>query len=333
MKDVEVKSLLERLNKINKDVERVNQVVVQNKGFKKAQIEQIQSLAKELQLQGVDLTITVDEKGRISEKSRKDFVKVFTEEYKAKATQAATMEVLLEAVENKDYAKIKELTGEDVQEESYELEVKTVKELMAKENEDIAVLKQKLAEGGVEAAGVDLNVVEEEKEEKVVTEEKEVVQKEKEVVQKEVAQKEVVQKEVVQEELVDDTSVLEDSDEITFDGNFGLDFGVEEPVVEVTKVVEEVKPTTKAKVSRRSVAAQPDIEPSQDLIGLGLEDDEMGTDIVLGGVEEVKNTKVEDKEDNGLGFDWGIDEVEESEALDGIGQIDSFFSGMNKVNL
>lgn len=319
MKDVEVKSLLERLNKINKDVERVNQVAVQNKGFKKAQIEQIQSLAKELQLQGVDLTITVDEKGRISEKSRKDFVKVFTEEYKAKATQAATMEVLLEAVENKDYAKIKELTGEDVQEESYELEVKTVKELMAKENEDIAVLKQKLAEGGVEAAGVDLNVVEEVREEKVATEVKE--------------EKEVVQKEVVQEELVEDNSVLEDSDEITFDGNFGLDFGVEEPVVEVTKVVKEVKPTTKAKVSRRSVAAQPDIEPSQDLIDLGLEDDEMGTDIVLGGVEEVKNTKVEEKEDNGLGFDWGIDEVEESEALDGIGQIDSFFSGMNKVNL
>lgn len=322
MKDVEVKSLLERLNKINKDVERVNQVAVQNKGFKKAQIEQIQSLAKELQLQGVDLTITVDEKGRISEKSRKDFVKVFTEEYKAKATQAATMEVLLEAVENKDYAKIKELTGEDVQEESYELEVKTVKELMAKENEDIAVLKQKLAEGGVEAAGVDLNVVEEVKEEKVVTE----VKEEKE-------EKEVVQKEVVQEELVEDNSVLEDSDEITFDGNFGLDFGVDEPVVEVAKAVEEVKPTTKAKVSRRSVVAQPDIEPSQDLIDLGLEDDEMGTDIVLGGVEEVKNTKVEEKEDNGLGFDWGIDEVEDSEALDGIGQIDSFFSGMNKVNL
>lgn len=323
MKDVEVKSLLERLNKINKDVERVNQVAVQNKGFKKAQIEQIQSLAKELQLQGVDLTITVDEKGRISEKSRKDFVKVFTEEYKAKATQAATMEVLLEAVENKDYAKIKELTGEDVQEESYELEVKTVKELMAKENEDIAVLKQKLAEGGVEADGVDVNVVEEVKEEKVVTEEKEVVQEE----------KEVVQKEVVQEEIVEDNSVLEDSDEFSFDGDFGLDFGVDEPVVEAAKVVEEVKPTTKAKVSRRSVAAQPDIEPSQDLIDLGLEDDEMGTDIVLGGVEEVKAAKVEEKEDDGLGFDWGIDEVEESEALDGIGQIDSFFSGMNKVNL
>ena len=317
MKDVEVKSLLERLNKINKDVERVNQVAVQNKGFKKAQIEQIQSLAKELQLQGVDLTITVDEKGRISEKSRKDFVKVFTEEYKAKATQAATMEVLLEAVENKDYAKIKELTGEDVQEESYELEVKTVKELMAKENEDIAVLKQKLAEGGVEATNVDVNVVEE------VKEEKEVVQKE----------KEVVQKEVVQEEIVEDNSVLEDSDEFSFDGDFGLGFGVEEPVVEAVKAVEEVKPTAKAKVSRRSVAAQPDIEPSQDLIDLGLEDDEMGTDIVLGGAEEVKAAKVEEKEDVGLGFDWGIDEVEESEALDGIGQIDSFFSGMNKVNL
>lgn len=326
MKDVEVKSLLDRLNKINKDVERVNQVAVQNKGFKKAQIEQIQSLAKELQLQGVDLTITVDEKGRISEKSRKDFVKVFTEEYKAKATQAATMEVLLEAVENKDYAKIKELTGEDVQEESYELEVKTVKELMAKENEDIAVLKQKLAEGGVEATNVDVTVVKEVKEEKVVTEEKEVVQKE-------VVQKEVVQKEVVQEEIVEDNSVLEDSDEFSFDGDFGLDFGVDEPVVEATKAVEEVKPTAKAKVSRRSVAAQPDIEPSQDLIDLGLEDDETGTAIVLGGVEEVTNTKVEEKEDDGLGFDWGIDEVEESEALDGIGQIDSFFSGMNKVNL
>ena len=316
MKDVEVKSLLERLNKINKDVERVNQVAVQNKGFKKAQIEQIQSLAKELQLQGVDLTITVDEKGRISEKSRKDFVKVFTEEYKAKATQAATMEVLLEAVDNKDYAKIKELTGEDIQEESYELEVKTVKELMAKENEDIAVLKQKLAEGGVEAAGVDVNVV---KEEKVVTEVKE--------------EKEVVQKKVVQEEKVVDNSVLEDTDEIIFDGDFGLGLDVEEPVVEVSKAVEEVQPTSKAKVSRRSVAAQPDIEPSQDLIDLGLEDDELGTDVVLGGVEEVKDAKVDKEEDNGLGFDWGIDEVEESEALDGIGQIDSFFSGMNKVNL
>ena len=331
MRDVEVKSLLERLNKINKDVERVNQVAVQNKGFKKAQIEQIQSLAKELQLQGVDLTITVDEKGRISEKSRKDFVKVFTEEYKAKATQAATMEVLLEAVENKDYAKIKELTGEDVQEESYELEVKTVKELMAKENEDIAVLKQKLAEGGVEAAGVDLNVVEEVKEEVVVPKTKEeevkevVVPKTKEVVQEE--------KVVVPEEQVEDNTVLEDTDEITFDGNFGLDFGVDELVVEVSKVVEEVKPTAKTKVSRRSVAAQPDIEPSQDLIDLGLEDDELGTDVVLSGVEEVKDAKVDKEEDNGLGFDWGIDEVEESEALDGIGQIDSFFSGMNKVNL
>lgn len=311
MKDVEVKSLLERLNKINKDVERVNQVAVQNKGFKKAQIEQIQSLAKELQLQGVGLTITVDEKGRISEKSRKDFVKVFTEEYKAKATQAATMEVLLEAVENKDYAKIKGLTGEDVQEESYELEVKTVKELMAKENEDIAVLKQKLAEGGVEAAGVDVNVVEEVKEEKVVTEEKE----------------------VVQEELVEENNLLEDTDEISFDVNFGLDFGVDEPVVEVPKAVEEVKPTAKAKVSRRSVVTQPDIEPSQELIDLGLEDDELGTDVVLGGVEDVKDAKVVEEEDNGLGFDWGIDEVEDSEALDGIGQIDSFFSGMNKVNL
>ena len=331
MRDVEVKSLLERLNKINKDVERVNQVAVQNKGFKKAQIEQIQSLANELQLQGVDLTITVDEKGRISEKSRKDFVKVFTEEYKAKATQAATMEVLLEAVENKDYAKIKELTGEDVQEESYELEVKTVKELMAKENEDIAVLKQKLAEGGVEAAGVDLNVVEEVKEEVVVPKTKEeevkevVVPKTKEVVQEE--------KVVVPEEQVEDNTVLEDTDEITFDGNFGLDFGVDELVVEVSKVVEEVKPTAKTKVSRRSVAAQPDIEPSQDLIDLGLEDDELGTDVVLSGVEEVKDAKVDKEEDNGLGFDWGIDEVEESEALDGIGQIDSFFSGMNKVNL
>lgn len=313
MKDVEVKSLLERLNKINKDVERVNQVAVQNKGFKKAQIEQIQSLAKELQLQGVDLTITVDEKGRISEKSRKDFVKVFTEEYKAKATQAATMEVLLEAVENKDYAKIKELTGEDVQEESYELEVKTVKELMAKENEDIAVLKQKLAEGGVEATNVDVNVV---KEEKVVTEEKEVVQEDKEV------------QEVKEDLGVNEVIGLGDVED------FGTDFGVDEPVV--TEVTNETKITTptKTKTTRRTVTNQADVEPSQELLDLGLLDDSV-EDLVIGEDKSVasKGVKEETEGTFDLGFDWGIEEVEESEALDGLGQIDSFFSGMNKVNL
>ena len=146
---MEVQGLLDRLNKINKDVERVNQVAVQNKGFKKAQIEQIQALAKELNNQGIQLSIDVDDKGRITEASRKEFVDVFTNEYNLKLEQAAKTELLLDAIERKDYALIKKLTGEDVQEESYDLEISTVKELMAKENEEIANLKDKMSEGSV----------------------------------------------------------------------------------------------------------------------------------------------------------------------------------------
>lgn len=300
MKEMEVQGLLDRLNKINKDVERVNQVAVQNKGFKKAQIEQIQALAKELNNQGIQLSIDVDDKGRITEASRKEFVDVFTNEYKLKLEQAAKTELLLDAIERKDYALIQKLTGEDVQEESYDLEISTVKELMAKENEEISALKDKMSEGSVV---VDSQVVAT-KEEPVAN----VVQEVTTVSESKVEN--TITEGIVKEDLEDNVANVEFTQGVTT---------LEEPVKEKSTV------SPMEKVRSEAEAAIGDLfdgEFSEDFESVDFNIDE----------EEVSSVDVVEEEGTGGGlqmdFTWGDEDIQESDALDGLSTVNDFFSGM-----
>ena len=300
MKEMEVQGLLDRLNKINKDVERVNQVAVQNKGFKKAQIEQIQALAKELNNQGIQLSIDVDEKGRITEASRKEFVDVFTNEYKLKLEQASKTELLLDAIERKDYALIQKLTGEDVQEESYDLEISTVKELMAKENEEISALKDKMSEGSVV---VDSQVVAT-KEEPVAN----VVQEVTTVSESQVEH--TITEGIVKEDLEDNVANVEFTQGVTT---------LEEPVKEKNTV------SPMEKVRSEAEAAIGDLfdgEFSEDFESVDFNIDE----------EEVSSVDVVEEEGTGGGlqmdFTWGDEDIQESDALDGLSTVNDFFSGM-----
>ena len=300
MKEMEVQGLLDRLNKINKDVERVNQVAVQNKGFKKAQIEQIQALAKELNNQGIQLSIDVDDKGRITEASRKEFVDVFTNEYKLKLEQAAKTELLLDAIERKDYALIQKLTGEDVREESYDLEISTVKELMAKENEEIAKLKDEMSEGSVV---VDSQVVatKEEPETKVVQEA---------TVVNENKVENTVTEGIVKEDLEDNVANVEFTQGVTT---------LEEPVKEKSTVSPMEKVRSEAEATIGDLF---DGEFSEDFESVDFTIDE----------EEVSSVDVVEEEGTGGGlqmdFTWGDEDIQESDALDGLSTVNDFFSGM-----
>lgn len=300
MKEMEVQGLLDRLNKINKDVERVNQVAVQNKGFKKAQIEQIQALAKELNNQGIQLSIDVDEKGRITEASRKEFVDVFTNEYKLKLEQAAKTELLLDAIERKDYALIQKLTGEDVQEESYDLEISTVKELMAKENEEISALKDKMSEGSVV---VDSQVV--------VTKEEPVANVVQEVTNVSESKVEnTVTEGIVKEDLEDNVANVEFTQGVTT---------LEEPVKEKSTVSPMEKVRSEAEATIGDLF---DGEFSEDFESVDFTIDE----------EEVSSVDVVEEEGTGGGlqmdFTWGDEDIQESDALDGLSTVNDFFSGM-----
>lgn len=307
MKEMEVQGLLDRLNKINKDVERVNQVAVQNKGFKKAQIEQIQALAKELNNQGIQLSIDVDDKGRITEASRKEFVDVFTNEYKLKLEQAAKTELLLDAIERKDYALIQKLTGEDVQEESYDLEISTVKELMAKENEEISALKDKMSEGSVV---VDSQVVAT-KEEPVANVVQEVTTVSESKVANTVTKVEnTVTEGIVKEDLEDNVVNVEFTQGVT-------------TLEELVKEKSTVSPMEKVRSEAEATIGDLfDGEFSEDFESVDFTIDE----------EEVSSVDVVEEEGTGGGlqmdFTWGDEDIQESDALDGLSTVNDFFSGM-----
>lgn len=300
MKEMEVQGLLDRLNKINKDVERVNQVAVQNKGFKKAQIEQIQALAKELNNQGIQLSIDVDDKGRITEASRKEFVDVFTNEYKLKLEQAAKTELLLDAIERKDYALIQKLTGEDVREESYDLEISTVKELMAKENEEIAKLKDEMSDGSVVVGDSQVVATKEEPETKVVQEA---------TVVNENKVENTVTEDVVKEDLADNVVNVEFTQGTT----------LEEPIKEKSTVSPMDKVRSEAEATIGNLF---DGEFNEDFESVDFTIDE----------EEVSSVDVVEEDSNGGGlqmdFTWGDEDIQDSDALDGLSTVNDFFSGM-----
>lgn len=301
---MEVQGLLDRLNKINKDVERVNQVAVQNKGFKKAQIEQIQALAKELNNQGIQLSIDVDDKGRITEASRKEFVDVFTNEYNLKLEQAAKTELLLDAIERKDYALIQKLTGEDVQEESYDLEISTVKELMAKENEEIANLKDKMSDGSVTVVQPEVDKVVDDKVEEPETN---VVQEVTVVNESKVENK--VTDGVVKEDLEDDV--------VNVDFRQGTT-NLEEPIKEKSTVSPMDKVRSEAEAT---VGDLFDGEFNEDFEDLDFTIDE----------EDVSSVDVVEEANGGglqMDFTWGDEDIQDSDALDGLSTVNDFFSGM-----
>lgn len=303
MSNIEVTNLLERLKKINKEVEQVNQKAVQSRGFKNAQIELIKADEKKLAAMGIELNLDIDEKGNIPKERIANFVEIFNQECKAKVQQAARTEKLVEAVKNDDYETIKALTGEDLREETYELDIASVKELIAKEEEELEVVKENITKQHEEGTLLGGAVVEDEV---------------KPVVDEDV--------EPVKEELVNEEET--ETDEIggfSFEGlNFSNDEEVEEeikeePKEEVKKEVKDSKPT----FSRRTTRVVQEVEDSQED-----EDDIFGSfgDMSWGAEDEQEK---ENKTTTTVDFNFEASDVEDNELSDKGNTVNMFFSGMN----
>lgn len=303
MSNVEVTNLLERLKKINKEVEQVNQKAVQSRGFKNAQIELIKADEKKLAAMGIELNLDIDEKGNIPKERIANFVEIFNQECKAKVQQAARTEKLVEAVKNDDYDTIKALTGEDLREETYELDIASVKELIAKEEEELEVVKETITKQHEEGTLLGGTVVEDEV---------------KPVVDEGV---EPVKEELVNEEVKEET----ETDEISGFGFEGLNFsGVEEeeeePKEEEPKEeVKESKPT----FSRRTTRVVQEVEDSEEE-----EDDIFGSfgEMSWGAEDEQEE---DTKPATTLDFNFEASEVEDNELSDKGNTVNMFFSGMN----
>lgn len=301
MSNVEVTNLLERLKKINKEVEQVNQKAVQSRGFKNAQIELIKADEKKLAAMGIELNLDIDEKGNIPKERIANFVEIFNQECKAKVQQAARTEKLVEAVKNDDYETIKALTGEDLREETYELDIASVKELIAKEEEELEVVKENITKQHEEGTLLGGAVVEDEV---------------KPVVDEGV---EPVKEELVNEEVEEET----ETDEISGFGFEGLNFsGVEEeeeePKEEPKEEVKESKPT----FSRRTTRVVQEVEDSEEE-----EDDIFGSfgEMSWGAEDEQEDSKPATT----LDFNFEASDVEDNELSDKGNTVNMFFSGMN----
>lgn len=302
MSNVEVTNLLERLKKINKEVEQVNQKAVQSRGFKNAQIELIKADEKKLAAMGIELNLDIDEKGNIPKERIANFVEIFNQECKAKVQQAARTEKLVEAVKNDDYETIKALTGEDLREETYELDIASVKELIAKEEEELEVVKENITKQHEEGTLLGGTVVQDEV--KPVVEEV----------------TEPVKEELVNKEIEEET----ETDEISGFGFEGLNFsGVEEeeeePKEEPKEEVKESKPT----FSRRTTRVVQEVEDSEEE-----EDDIFGSfgEMSWGAEDEQEE---DTKPATTLDFNFEASEVEDNELSDKGNTVNMFFSGMN----
>ena len=305
MSNVEVTNLLERLKKINKEVEQVNQKAVQSRGFKNAQIELIKADEKKLAAMGIELNLDIDEKGNIPKERIANFVEIFNQECKAKVQQAARTEKLVEAVKNDDYDTIKALTGEDLREETYDLDIASVKELIAKEEEELEVVKENITKQHEEGTLLGNSVVEDEVKPVVTS-----------VVEEDV--------EPANEEVEEET----ETDEIggfSFEGlNFSNDEEVEEEIKEEPKeeVKEEVK-ESKPTFSRRTTRVVQEVEDSQED-----EDDIFGSfgDMSWGAEDEQEK---ENKTTTTVDFNFEASDVEDNELSDKGNTVNMFFSGMN----
>ena len=305
MSNVEVTNLLERLKKINKEVEQVNQKAVQSRGFKNAQIELIKADEKKLAAMGIELNLDIDEKGNIPKERIANFVEIFNQECKAKVQQAARTEKLVEAVKNDDYDTIKALTGEDLREETYELDIASVKELIAKEEEELEVVKETITKQHEEGTLLGSSIVEDEV-------------------------KPMVEEESTDEEVTEEVEEETETDEIggfSFEGlNFSNDEEVEEeikeePKEEVKKEVKDSKPTPT--FSRRTTRVVQEVEDSQED-----EDDIFGSfgDMSWGAEDEQEK---ENKTTTTVDFNFEASDVEDNELSDKGNTVNMFFSGMN----
>lgn len=120
VKNVEV--LLEKIKENNKKATELNRQNDLNRGYAKSKIEDIRKKVAELEELGWKTHLEFDEL-TIDADSIKKFEEVYKKIVSEFAKKYDEQSKLIDAVESKDYDKIKELTGQDVRKVDYSIDV------------------------------------------------------------------------------------------------------------------------------------------------------------------------------------------------------------------
>ena len=147
-----VEETLARLESLNAKAVQHNKREAEINGSKKARIQNILQEVKVLNSLGYSLNMELASETEFTSESIQAFKDLLAEVMSQKEAEANRLESFFEAVENKDYDKIKELTGEDVSTVSYDVEIadsksvkETAKEVSAQMLENESVVQ--IAEG------------------------------------------------------------------------------------------------------------------------------------------------------------------------------------------
>lgn len=132
MTDTNEKDLLKRLETLSQKAKVHNKKQDEIKGYRKAQVATIMKVSAQLKEQGIDTGLVLQDETTIEPASIKKFNKVLAELKAEKEAEAEKLERFFRAVEEADYDTIKEITGQDVSTESFEVELESTKELKAK---------------------------------------------------------------------------------------------------------------------------------------------------------------------------------------------------------
>lgn len=149
----EVTNLLGRLEQLDARVREHNQRENEIRGFKKARIQGILAEVEKLKALGYNVELELVGETEFTQESVARLVEVSSSIVAEKEAEADYLEKFLSAVERKDYEAIKELTGQDVSEVNYDLELSDVKDL----KKDVKELQADMLEKGLQGKEVATN--------------------------------------------------------------------------------------------------------------------------------------------------------------------------------
>lgn len=129
MKQTEINELLKNVEQNNAEVERINRQSSEQRGFVKASIGEVKKQIEALNKAGYQIDFKLVDDTTISPETLAQFKAVASQIVRETKQQNDRVGRIVEAVENADYAAIKELTGQDVTAVNYDIKLEDVESI------------------------------------------------------------------------------------------------------------------------------------------------------------------------------------------------------------
>lgn len=155
MSTVNVNDVLARLENLSKKVTAHNDNVREVEGFKKARVQSIMELANKLKEQGVDVGLVLKGDTDFTPESLVAFREVAQGIVDKHTAEADKLDEFFKAAESGDIAKLKEITGEDLDVVDYTVEITSVDEMKAQ----VAETNEEILEKGISTVAGDVEVL------------------------------------------------------------------------------------------------------------------------------------------------------------------------------